>query len=446
MKTTRKEKFSRFFLILALLPVLAFSVWCGSVIYKLSAQQAVLKKDFAEINNIQYGLFSVDVWRDHLTDIVTSKIDSFDLSNVQHDTLMKDLNKILNAMVTQAETIINQKQKTMGGKIRKLAVKTFVNMDDVRKSIPLFSQSILHEITKPSTRNRLRFLAKDKLGEFASQTGDSVGACYAVDCLLIKYKMPNADVFNSTVTGQIKSIQDETYLYAFFLIGIVILFLIIWRLIRKQPALYTPMFTFSVLLALVLLGIGLSSPTIEIDARIKELNFELLGKHIVFHDQVIFFQSKSILDVVHILVATNKPDSMAVGFLILIFSVVFPVAKLLSTKAYLLGNEKWKRNKFIYFFAFKSGKWSMADVMVVAIFMAYVGFKGILDSQLEVVNFKTDTLRSIATNETSLQPGFIIFLTFVLFSLILSVILKRITQIEKVIETDQDMQVQPAQQ
>ena len=32
-----------------------------------------------------------------------------------------------------------------------------------------------------------------------------------------------------------------------------------------------------------------------------------------------------------------------------------------------------KKNKLIQFFAFKSGKWSMADVMVVAIFMAYIG-------------------------------------------------------------------------
>jgi hypothetical protein len=428
---TRKEIIYRIILIVALLPVIFYSCWWGRKIYDLSRQQTELKKDFAELNNIQYGLFSVDVWRDNLTSIVISKIDSFDFTNVQRDTLMKDLNRILNALVTQADNIVNKKQTSLSGKIRKFAVRTFVNMDEVRKSIPQFSESILHEITKPSTRNRLRFLAKDKLSEFASQTGDSIGACYAIECILQKYKMKDVAVFNSTIKQRINLIQEETYMYAFALIGITVLFLLIWRWIRNQPALYTPMFTYSVLLALVILAIGLSSPTIEIDARIKELNFELLGKHIIFQDQVIFFQSKSIIDVVHILIATKKPDSMAVGFLILAFSILFPVAKLLSTKAYLLGNEKWKRNKFIYFFAFKSGKWSMADVMVVAIFMSYVGFKGILDNQLKIVNFKTDTLRSIATNETSLQPGFILFLTFVIFSLILSEILKRITARER---------------
>ncbi len=69
----------------------------------------------------------------------------------------------------------------------------------------------------------------------------------------------------------------------------------------------------------------------------------------------------------------------------------------------------------------------MADVNVVAIFMAYIGFKGILDNQMQHLNLKTDSLASISTNETSLQPGFILFVGFVLFGLVLSVVLNKIT-------------------
>ena len=72
----------------------------------------------------------------------------------------------------------------------------------------------------------------------------------------------------------------------------------------------------------------------------------------------------------------------------------------------------------------------MADVNVIAIFMAYIGFKGILDSQMDYLNMKTDSLASISTNETSLQPGFILFVAFVLFGLVLSVILQKITKME----------------
>lgn len=77
----------------------------------------------------------------------------------------------------------------------------------------------------------------------------------------------------------------------------------------------------------------------------------------------------------------------------------------------------------------------MADVNVVAIFMAYIGFKGILDSQLSNLNMQTDSLASISTNQTTLQPGFILFVAFVLFGLILSVILQRITK--------EDIAIQP---
>ncbi len=45
---------------------------------------------------------------------------------------------------------------------------------------------------------------------------------------------------------------------------------------------------------------------IEIDARIKEMSFLLIGEKIVFNDQVMFFQSKSIVDVVRILIETGN--------------------------------------------------------------------------------------------------------------------------------------------
>ena len=242
-----------------------------------------------------------------------------------------------------------------------------------------------------------------------------------------KYHVQDLKSFNSIVPQKIYTLQEETYKNAFELVACLGLFLILWLILRNQKQIYTSLFIMSVLIALVVLFVGLCSPMIEIDARIKELNFSIIGKHVVFDDQVIFFKSKSILDVVHILISTGKYDSIFVGVLILIFSILFPITKLICAKIYLLGNEKWRRNGFVKFFAFKSGKWSMADVMVVAIFMAYIGFKGILDNQMDSLNMHTNSLSSIATNQTSLQPGFILFVSYVLFGLILAVILKRIT-------------------
>ena len=187
----------------------------------------------------------------------------------------------------------------------------------------------------------------------------------------------------------------------------------------------------SVLVSVVVLAAGISAPMIEIDARFQEVNFMLIGEEISFNDQVIFFQSKSIIDVVLILLETGQLDSVLVGVLILAFSIIFPLAKLLSTQIYLMGNDRIRMNKILNFFAFKSGKWSMADVYVIAIFMAYIGFQGILDNQLSILNVNTESLVSISTNKTSLQPGFLLFIGFVLFSLLLSLILQKITSVER---------------
>jgi hypothetical protein len=166
---------------------------------------------------------------------------------------------------------------------------------------------------------------------------------------------------------------------------------------------------------------------IEIDARIQSLDFRLMGETISFKNQVLFFQSKSIVDVVGLLIRTGKYDAIIVGVLILCFSIVFPVTKLLSAGIYILSRRGWAKNRVIEYFAFKSGKWSMADVMVVAILMTYIGFNGILDSELSGLNIHNDTLTSITTNQTSLQPGYIVFTGFVLYGLVLAQILKNLT-------------------
>lgn len=425
-----KKRLYQALLIVLLIPVLLGAAWCGMQIHDLSVQRKAIKQDYAELNNIQYGLLSVNAWRDHITLIVSEQIEHFEFNKDQEKALKIQLNAVLNSMVTQASNMINEKQKTLGGKLKKAAVKTFVNFDKVRARVPEFSQTIVNELKKPQSKERLKFIARDKLKEFAEQTHDNLSSNSNIEKILTKYNAQNIVVFNRVVNAEMDSLQKKTYFYTYLLLGSLGFFLVLWVLLRKKTNLYTPLFVMSVLIALIVLFVGLSAPMIEIDARIKELDFTLIGKHLVFNDQVLFFQSKSILDVVHILIATHKADSVAVGVLILVFSVLFPITKLICTKLYLLGNQRWRESKILTFFAFKSGKWSMADVMVVAIMMTYIGFKGILDNQLKGLTMQTDSLATIATNETSLQPGFVLFIAYVMFGLILGVILKYITAVD----------------
>ena len=67
----------------------------------------------------------------------------------------------------------------------------------------------------------------------------------------------------------------------------------------------------------------------------------------------------------------------------------------------------------------------MADVLVVAIFMAYIGFNGIISSQFGQLSSITQELVILTTNGTALQPGYYLFLTYTLLALFLSGFLSR---------------------
>ncbi|VFN07946.1 MAG: hypothetical protein BECKG1743D_GA0114223_112061 [Candidatus Kentron sp. G] len=57
----------------------------------------------------------------------------------------------------------------------------------------------------------------------------------------------------------------------------------------------------------------------------------------------------------------------------------------------------------------------MADVMVVAIFMAYLGFEGIINNQMNQLDAASQYLNVITTDDgTYLEVGFFLFLGFVL--------------------------------
>ncbi len=155
------------------------------------------------------------------------------------------------------------------------------------------------------------------------------------------------------------------------------------------------------------------------------MSFELMGHPIQFENQILFFQSKSILDVFWIMITHKDILMKIVGILLITFSILFPLLKLISSLGYYYNYHNARDNPLIKFFVLKSGKWSMADVMVVAIFMAYIGFNGIITSQFGKLSKAGQELVILTTNGTTLQPGYYLFLTYTLLALFLSGFLTR---------------------
>jgi hypothetical protein len=160
---------------------------------------------------------------------------------------------------------------------------------------------------------------------------------------------------------------------------------------------------------------GVYYPMLSIDARVLEFNFEILGMDVAFGEQVLFYKSKSVIDIVYLLIEDGKTDTLLVGALILLFSILFPVSKLLLS----LFVSQRAASPLTKFLTTKASKWSMADVFVVAIIMGFIGLRGIISNQIGSLESNNPFVDLIATDYTSLNIGFTLFLLFCLLSLVL---------------------------
>jgi hypothetical protein len=427
--TRKNTALHRILLIAGVAVLLAIEVLCGLKVHDLSARQKDYKLDYAFVNNVAYGLLSVDVWRDQIVSAASAEIRQYRLSPEQQKELRKEINQLLNTLVAHSFEIINRPQKSIGGKLRKLAVKTFVDREKIETQVPGFTQKLMDEITKPATYRQIAKLADTALAQMGKHAYDSSVAAtkHLMDSVYNKYGVTDKASFEKINAAGLDQIHKDTYNYAFGMLGCVVAILLLWIVLRNKKNLHVSLYMLSVVSAMILLVVGLTTTMIEIDARISKMDLHFLDKDISFRDQGLFFQSKSIIDVVMLLLHTGKLDSQVVGILIMIFSVVFPFMKLGATGISLVSEHKWAKNKFIHYFAFNSGKWSMADVMVVAILMTYIGFNGIVHTTLSGLPADSH-VTTISTDNTSVQPGYIIFIAFVIYGFVLSAILKKITR------------------
>ena len=401
-----------FVFVLSLLGIL----FCGYNIYSLEHERRIVKEDLVELSKIKYGLFSVDEWKQILSRIISKKVEELNFSPDQRQEIKSKVSAFLTKTITEMEErFYEEKSKSLEGWF-KIGVAGLTGMfDTMKKDVPIFTDQILEFLNDPGNRDKVKDYITDKLSEYTDKTFARIDYTEH-DRILSHYGYGDR---KQTISGLQTTLSDlsrgsQNYIIAIFvfifLCGIVLL-------LSKEPAKIDFLLLTSI--CFVLLVSGLLLPMIEIDARIAEMSFTLLGEQISFTDQVLYYKSKSILEVVRLMLMQGKMDVLAVGLLVLLFSVLFPVAKLLSSLAYIY-NQKLQSNRVIRFMVFKTGKWSMADVMVVAIFMSYIGFSGILTEQLNQLEGLTNKIDILTTNKSSLQIGFFLFTSFAVLSLLVS--------------------------
>lgn len=409
--------------------VLIATGYFGYQLHQLSVQQEQIKQDYSTVNNITFGVFSVDLWSEKLAKVVTREIKGFKITPEQKKLMQKAVAQQLHAMVNEVIKEFNKPQKSIGGKLKKFAFKQFVEPKELHAQVPAFSKLIVDRITSPKATSKIKGIALSKFDELVDQTYDStkVAIHTVTGKLYAKYKVTNSASFNKKIETELTNITKKTDHYTYIILGLAGLMVVLWILLRKRINVHVTLFVMSLCVALVLLAVGVSQSIIEVDARLSSLHILLMGEKISFENQVLFYQSKSILGIAQALIAQFKPDSVTVGVIILLFVVILPVLRILARGIHLLCRPILSENAITRYLAFDSGKWDMADVMVVGILMTYIGLNGILKSQLTDLNMKTEFMESSTMNYSSLQPGYIVFVGYVVFAIFLSHMLKKIS-------------------
>lgn len=401
--------------ILSSVVLIATTVLC-TVTYQRQVEVRKLKEDLVELSKIKYGLFSVDEWKKILSSLITRKVQELEITTSNRAEMEQKISSFLHNAINDFERVFYEKNAgSLPGFLKNLLVSQFHGFDDVRAQVPQWTRQVMGFIDDPENRDRLKSFIIEKLNQYADETFSEID--YTVhDEIIARHNMATREEAISMLRTKIGVFELENRPYAIaalFGAGLGLILIFIGRQVHKIEALVF------VALCFCLLFFGVSLPMIEIDARITSMTFSLLGEPIAFEDQVLYYKSKSILEVVWLMLQQDRIDVLLVGVLVFLFSVLFPVAKLISTLIYALV-PALNSNKVIRFLAFSTGKWSMADVMVVAIFMSYIGFSGIISEQLRQLEGIARNVDVLTTNKSSLQIGFFLFTSFTILSLALS--------------------------
>jgi len=430
LDTARKPNWR---ILLAQILFLFASIQTFQLVDSLQTSQ-LYKADLSEINHIRYGLLNANVWAKQTAVVLEKKIDEFELNDRNKAELRHSVERIIDAAIDHIDQLIREKNlsepvswwEKLTGEIKQFFTDMLVDVQSLRNRVPEFTDLLFSELNRPGGKEHIKEFLRQKLSEFAQNTFNPSDMS-RFRAVLKKYNCMDAENCQALISNEQKRVDMQISNQS--VITFLLFTAIFVMCLPKGKALGRHEIVLMALSCLVLLLGGILTPMIEIEAKVSELKFMLLGEPILFQNQVLYFQSKSIMDVVGILTTTGKPEVILVGLLIAIFSIVFPIAKIIASGLYYQNWRGLRHNGWVQFFALRSGKWSMADVLVVALFMAYIGFSGIISSQLSHLESASQYVDVLTTDGTSLQAGFFLFLGFCLSSLLLSSRLERFYEV-----------------
>lgn len=411
---TRDFRFAAALLLLA--PAIYFT-W--RTIDGLNARR-LLRTDLAEIGHVRYGALNADRWVDQLLPILNARIDALDLTAQNAASLRPTVEKVLYRLLDQVKDQMAPKPAP-GAAVNAFAAQAnalIANMliSNLRPRVPEFAGVVLADLGSPQNKQAIKRYLEGVLGEGAKSTFGAVDMTL-YSSILKQYGCADAAACRQELGNRIR--EADGRIARWYLTVLAATALAFMLLLTGRRALRWFDVLLLLLFCVTLLAGGIFSPMIEVEAKISKLTLTFFGQPLSFPEQVLYFRSKSVLEVFRTLIAIGEPEMWIVAVLLLMFSVVFPTLKILTLGLCLRWPNWLRKYRIVKFFALESSKWSMADVMALAIFMSFVTFNGVISNAMGSLQGAGAQL-VIPTDSSKILAGFYLFVGFVLASLVLS--------------------------
>jgi Paraquat-inducible protein A len=393
--------------------------------YRICTESAYLqyqKYDEANLNHMKYGIFNVNAWKDKMASIIVAEIEEFQINNKNKQDMTKHVEGQLTTMIEKFNNQIKEENKnSTKGWIKQKLINAFVDVEKIKQSVPEYADTIVQEMTDKDSQKKLKQVIKERVSKYLDKTFEPYDVS-EVNSIIERTGQKNKEEAAAFLAKTVQPKIEELFRLTWILLGLSALLFLSSSLFKQIP---TSHFLVCVVTLLLLLYAGVTCPMIDMIARIANFHFMLFGHKVEFLNQIVYYQSKSILDVFWILMEDPAIEMKCVGVLMILFSIVFPVIKIVCSLFYYFNVASSQQNAVVRFFVLKSGKWSMTDVMIVAILMAYIGFNGMVTTQFNVIRAAIPQFELISHNDTTLQIGFYIFLVHVLLAMMLAALIEQ---------------------
>jgi hypothetical protein len=394
------------------------------------ARRREVRTDLAELEHVRYGLLSANQWRGIIEPILNAQVDKLDLKG-QTKNLRPMVEHSLNSLLDNIKAQMSApKPAAKPGGPKAPAASGFSNpmivnmiISGLRPHVPEYTNVVLAELAKPQNQKAFKESVRSVMTDAVKNTFSTVDMT-GYSAVMRRYGCAAGPACEEMLRNRIR--ESDARLNRDYIIVLASAALAFILLTVGQSALSRAAVVVLMLFCIVMLVGGVLSPMLEVEVRITRLDATLLGSPIEFREQSLYYRSKTVLEVSRTLLEMHRPAMSLVAVLVLLFSVVFPALKMLALGASLFRPALLRTSRIVRVLAFELSKWSMADVMVLAIFMSFIAFNGVIEGGMGGIRSSPAVEQlALPTNSSTILPGYYLFIGFCVGSIYLSKKLER---------------------